>query len=373
MIGHAITTCKWLNPEAAKETLDRGKRAVIEGPLPRNIIPRQQWVPRGDAGASTSAQLTVTETARLATPVQPVQNFELSIPSVVPTAPISKNSVAANLFSFALQNFSDEIAQGRLPITDRPMFELASNVAHDDVHSHDMVQKQHESRTIQDLGIFVVASPLSQHVEHIDVHVSPSFNTSSSLSKTRPSQLDDIHGSDGAEVTVACKGIDAAIVVPTNTAADKSLSFVLQNVLDKLPQGRLTSSDRPLLELASNVAHNDVHSCEMEQTQHQSRTAQDLDIVVPAAPFSQLVEHDDMHFPPSLNTSTSASKLVSTPSHFVDSSHGHDGAFFTVDYNATATAAREHATELLTHLRIQAHVPDDIAALQQVLPTTTHD
>jgi len=64
---------------------------------------------------------------------------------------------------------------------------------------------------------------------------------------------------------------------------------------------------------------------------------------------------------------------VSTPSHFVDSSHGHDGAFFTVDYNATATAAREHATELLTHSRIQAHVPDDIVALQQVLPTTTHD
>jgi hypothetical protein len=75
------------------------------------------------------------------------------VPKAV-AAPIPTTSVAAKTFSFALDNVSDEIPQGRFPLADRPILELAFNVAHDDVQPHEVEQTQHESQIVQDLEIF---------------------------------------------------------------------------------------------------------------------------------------------------------------------------------------------------------------------------
>jgi hypothetical protein len=55
-------------PEVNKEVPDCGKRPVIDEPPSRTVIPRQHWVPRKDAGASTSAQTIDTVNASLKIP-----------------------------------------------------------------------------------------------------------------------------------------------------------------------------------------------------------------------------------------------------------------------------------------------------------------
>lgn len=77
----------------------------------------------------------------------PVNNDVSAVPikKDVSAVPIN-NDDSANSFSFALQNVTDEIPQGRLPQAVSPVLEL-SEVAHDDVHSHRVEQTQHDSRT----------------------------------------------------------------------------------------------------------------------------------------------------------------------------------------------------------------------------------
>ncbi|KEH30477.1 hypothetical protein MtrunA17_Chr4g0036361 [Medicago truncatula] len=62
------------------------------------------------------------------------------------------------------------------------------------------------------------------------------------------------------------------VVAVNNDVSANSFSFALHNVMDEIPQGRLPQAVSPVLEL-SEVAHDDVHSHRVEQTQHDSRTA----------------------------------------------------------------------------------------------------
>jgi len=93
--------------------------------------------------------------------------LENTITIDVPSAsavPIPTSSVTANSFSFALHNVTDEVPQGRLSITVRPILELASHEAHDDVQPREVVLTQHE--------ISVAAAPISQFVAgHDDVQM----------------------------------------------------------------------------------------------------------------------------------------------------------------------------------------------------------
>jgi len=238
VIGHAITTCKCLHPEVTKEVPGCGKRTVMDEPPTQTILPRQQWVPRKDAGASTFAPLAATETESLVTPEHSSQNLELSIPSDVPidvVVSIPTNSVAAKSFSFALHNVSDEIPQGRLPITDHPILELASNIAHDDVHSSEMEQTQHESQ----------AAPDSI----------PALNSNSQLGLV-------------------------SIVTSTMATSQTDVPVPLHNVFDRISPEELQCV-MPVLEVVSPIEHDEVHEVSVELVQVQTDT---------------IVEHVDVHF-----------------------------------------------------------------------------
>lgn len=56
MIGHNVTTCKWLHPDAAKKKPERGKKPLVADPPPNP--PLQSRGLRSDVGASTSAQVS---------------------------------------------------------------------------------------------------------------------------------------------------------------------------------------------------------------------------------------------------------------------------------------------------------------------------
>ena len=136
--------------------------------IPTGATPlRQIWVPRRDARASTSSHMT-------APPLETLHNQEQEIPADV-VAPVHDDSIATNSFSFALQNVTDDIPQGRLPGPVIPMLELVTDGENDDVHSRDVAQTQQDS---QNLEILVAASPRSQTVEHVAVHGSPTVEES---------------------------------------------------------------------------------------------------------------------------------------------------------------------------------------------------
>ena len=134
--GNNVTTCKWLHQEAITDVPDRGKKPVADV-IPTGTAPlRQKWVPRRDAGASISSHMTDP-------PLATLHNQEQPIPADV-VAPVHDN-IAANSFSFSLQNVMDDIPQRRLPGPDIPVLELVSDGEHDDMHSRDVAHTQQVS------------------------------------------------------------------------------------------------------------------------------------------------------------------------------------------------------------------------------------
>ena len=171
-IGHNVTTCKWLHQETINDAPNRGKKPVADA-IPTGAAPLQKkWVPRRDSTSST------------ASPLANLPNQETEIPADV--ADLVHDSIATNSFSFALQNVTDEIPQGRLTIPDIPVLELVTDDEHDDVHSRDVVQTQQFSRNLE---IAVAASPQSQAVEHVDMQGSPILNLFASAQVDKHTQL----------------------------------------------------------------------------------------------------------------------------------------------------------------------------------------
>jgi hypothetical protein len=126
-IGHNITTCWWLNPQVAKEKVNRGKQPVKE----HVVAPLKVK----DMGASTSAiggngawipiNSTVTTTTKTTVPAPqkthattiPINTFTQSIPVSLPAVPVS--DISSNSFSFLLHNVFNQI--DRIPIDDLDM------------------------------------------------------------------------------------------------------------------------------------------------------------------------------------------------------------------------------------------------------------
>jgi hypothetical protein len=147
-IGHNITTCRWLNPQAAKEKVDHGKQpakeSVVappklngEGASTLAIGGNGSWIP-------ISVNSTVTTTSRTMVPVPqttqatssqiPVNTITQSIPVSLPVVPVS--DIASNSFSFPLHNVFDRIDRiptDVLPLTSTVLEEVVSLVAHNDV------------------------------------------------------------------------------------------------------------------------------------------------------------------------------------------------------------------------------------------------
>lgn len=55
------------------------------------------------------------------------------------------------------------------------------------------------------------------------------------------------------------------VIEPIQTLSYNSFSFALHNVIDHIPQGEMPRPGSPVLDFVSSLAHDDVHSDEVEQ------------------------------------------------------------------------------------------------------------
>lgn len=96
VIGHNVTTCKWLHPDATKD-VEHGKKQVTE------LNNKPTLHPRGSKGASSSSMFkyVVVETAPVAITID--ENA---------AQPVPNKDAATSSFSFALQNVSNMIPPG---------------------------------------------------------------------------------------------------------------------------------------------------------------------------------------------------------------------------------------------------------------------
>ena len=160
-IGHNVTTCRWLHPQAAKEKNDRGKQPIVAEVAP---LPKKSGQ-HGDMGASTSASgatwtwvptpitSIVTTTQRVRTPCHSKTQATIPVVSSATAATsqivlvsiitstlatsqtdVSMSSLSSNSFSFPLHNVFDIISHEELPRV-TPVLEVVFPVVHDDVHS----------------------------------------------------------------------------------------------------------------------------------------------------------------------------------------------------------------------------------------------
>ena len=121
-IGHNITTCRWLNLQAAKENADRGKQLVKEivvaphkAPQNKDEVASTSAIGGNGSWISISVNSTVTTTTRTTVPA-PQTTQATSIPvntltqSILVSLPIvSVSNISSNSFSFPLHNVFDRI------------------------------------------------------------------------------------------------------------------------------------------------------------------------------------------------------------------------------------------------------------------------
>lgn len=181
-IGHNITTCRWINPQAAKEMVNRGKQPIKE-PV---VAPPK--APLG--GASTSAvgehgswipiavNSTVTTTSRTTFQApQTTQAASISVCTLTQSIPVSLpvvtvSDISSNSFSLPLHNVFDRIERlstDDLAITMPVLEKVVSPVVHDDLQPVEVGRSHQTSREV--LENPKVSEPLQDGVEHD--HVSP--------------------------------------------------------------------------------------------------------------------------------------------------------------------------------------------------------
>ena len=197
VIGHNVTNCKWLNPEAAKVN-DRGKKQVPETNNQPRVVkgasssgtlryvpvvppPTAATIDATTTQADVPPPIVVTADATATQPTVPVAatTHGNATQFVVPTAattnenvtqPLPQRDVAAGSFRHILQDVLDAIPQGTLPRPDIPVLELAAIVEHDDV------QKSLEAATLTVTSnekvhsVPIVSVPPFYTIQHIDVH-----------------------------------------------------------------------------------------------------------------------------------------------------------------------------------------------------------
>lgn len=271
-IGHNITTCRWLNPQAAKEKVDRGKQPVIEnvGALPKS---RQHF----GGGASTSAlggteswipvNSTVTTTTRTTVPASqttqvtsvsnPVNNITQSIPFSLPTIPVS--DLSSNSFSLPLHNVFDRIDRTSTDELDisRPVLEkVVSPVEHDDVQPVEAVRSHQTSREVLENPTMTAPRELVESPNGFIEHVTHSS----------PLGREDIRP-DGVEQTT--QTLREELAIPTVDEVSEplqdgvELDHVSPQELVESPKGARESVARP-----SPIEHDDMHEVSTDFQDH---------------------------------------------------------------------------------------------------------
>lgn len=218
-IGHNITTCRWLNPQVAKEKVDRGKQPI------RDVVSAPHQQHKG-GGASTSAlggaatwipiPSTVTTTTMISVTAAPtiqatsVSNFMQSISVSLSAVPISDS---LNSFSIPLHNVFDCI--------DRPMSEeitlvtpvlekIVSPIVHDDVQPVEVGESDQTSReelerpTLTNVTTSLLDSAEHNHGNPREPGESPKGPTAS-VSHLSPLGREDIRPVGEAQLTRASR------------------------------------------------------------------------------------------------------------------------------------------------------------------------
>jgi hypothetical protein len=257
-IGHNVTTCRWLHPQAAKEKNDLGKQPIE---VVRLLKQSQQ---HGDVGASTSANganwtwvpspitSIVTTTQRVTAPSHSTTLATIPIVSSATTAtnqivlvPIVTSTVAtsqtdvsipslsSNSFSFPLHNVFDRISPEELPHVSL-VLEVVSHVAHDDVHSvrgerlHQTSREDLENPTEDDVTV-----SLSDDLEH-NHSISRELVESPKGSHERVSHSSPVNNIEVHEVSVESAPVQMDTVVEhVDLHSDSRGSLVLPVVIEK--------------------------------------------------------------------------------------------------------------------------------------------
>ena len=186
-IGHNIATCRWLNPQAAKEKETRGKQLAQEATV--IAPPKAPKTPQHKArGASSSAiggnrtwvpifvNSTVTATTRTPVPVpQTTQatsipvNVNNSTQSIsVPFVPVL--DISSNSFSFPLHNVFhclDRTSTDELNMPQPVLEKVVSLVAHVDVQLVEVGRPHQTSREeLENPTVTVASNPPLDSVQH---------------------------------------------------------------------------------------------------------------------------------------------------------------------------------------------------------------
>jgi len=140
IIGHNVTTCKWLIPQATKDKVDRGKhpaKEVVVAPPTRHKGGDASSSAAGEIGRWIPVNSTVTTTSRVTVPIstQTTQATFIPIPSInqIQSTPVSLplvfvSSISATSFSMPLHNVFDNISNDEF-IVPRPVLEDVSLLA----------------------------------------------------------------------------------------------------------------------------------------------------------------------------------------------------------------------------------------------------
>lgn len=106
VIGHNVSTCKWLHP--ATKVTHHGKKPMAAEPLTKKPSLRQYRSDRGTSTSGTMQYVDVADPSALATIIDTPKR------STTKNIALPKD-VLSSSFSFALQNVSDATHQGVLP------------------------------------------------------------------------------------------------------------------------------------------------------------------------------------------------------------------------------------------------------------------
>jgi len=262
-IGHNITTCRWLHPPAAKDKVDRGKQPSMEASRAPLSKP---------GGASTSANggfglwvSTAPTTARTSAPdpqtIQPIPDNPVnhSFPVSLPTGPIL--TLTSNSFSFPLQNAFDSITPDDDLHLTRPVLDVVSPEAHDDVQSVEVRQSPQTSREVLENPVLTDATnSLLDGVEHNQVShrelgMSPNGFTVRGT-QASPLRREDIRPMGEVQITQTSREggeIPSADDFSEPLQDGVELGHVSPWELGKSPKGARESVSSP-----SHAAHDDV-------------------------------------------------------------------------------------------------------------------
>jgi len=184
------------------------------------------------------------------------------------------NDVSANSFSFPLQNVTDEIPQGRLPQVVSYVLELFK-VAHNDVHSHGVEQKQQDSQTVQALKISVAAALLPLSVEHVDVHESFEIHLSSSGTVKSPAQHKN---TDSEAHNTSPAGLAASSAGVVSAADDQEQPSVQHQLVDSHTIQHVQGTNIPSNSYSDIPVDNGTHKESMVDQHSNPVIQQDIDL-----------------------------------------------------------------------------------------------